>query len=626
MYKITLINMPFAGLQMPSLALTQLKAVVEAEFEDRVSVEILYLNHDFAHYFGAELSQMLTLSSEAHNSGVGDWIFRQIAFTDQRDNTDAYFRRFFPQPSPQVEAMKRVVLQKRSGLDAFMNSLIDKYKIADAKIVGFTSMFSQNVASFALARQVKNRNPKIITVIGGANCEAPMGQEIAKYFRPIDFVFSGPGLKSFPEFIRHCLNGEFSKCHSVRGVYSRNNCALNTLTPVNVIGEELDIDVPIKLDYGEFLETYRRNFADSTLKPVLLFETSRGCWWGQKAHCTFCGLNGQTMNYRAMSPENALAQFEQLFTYADYVDRFESVDNIMPKIYMKEVFAKLKPPANVSFFYEVKADLSDEEVEILSRAHVKSVQPGVEALNTSTLKLMKKGTSVFQNLRLLKNCVTYDVHPAWNLLIGFPGEGEDVYRKYAADIPRLTHLPPPTGVFPVRFDRYSPYFTKAKEYGLELTPVDYYELIYPFSRESLTNLAYYFTDRNFGADYIKWTTKWLGELRAKVGQWQTIWTQNRDAQPQLFFKENGHSTVVYDSRSGKAVEHDVGELGREVLAYLDEKPRELPDLARKMSHVSGFDPAREIASLQAKGLIFQEGARYFNLVLAKEPPKMTLAF
>ena len=626
MYKIALINMPFAGLQMPSLALTQLKSVVEAEFNDRVSVQILYLNHDFAHYFGTELSQMLTLSAEAHNSDVGDWIFRQTAFPDLPDNTEAYFRRFFPIRTPQVEGMKRVVLQKRQGLDAFLDSLIDKYAIAEADIVGFTSMFSQNVASFALARKLKNRKPKLITVMGGANCEAPMGQEIAKNFKPMDFVFSGPGLKSFPEFVSHCLNGELDKCHGVRGVFSKRNCGLGNLTPLTIVGDELDIDVPVKLDYDEFLETYRKNFPDAELKPVLLFETSRGCWWGQKAHCTFCGLNGQSMNYRAMSPERALAQFDHLFSYAPYVDRFESVDNIMPKIYMQEVFAKLKPPPNVSLFYEVKADLTDEDVEILSRAHVKSVQPGVEALNTSTLKLMRKGTSVFQNLRLLKNCVTFDVHPAWNLLIGFPGELEDVYRKYAADIPLLTHLPPPTGVFPVRFDRYSPYFVKAREYGLDLVPVDYYELIYPFSKESLLNMAYYFRDRNFGAEYIKWSTKWLGELRAKVGQWQSIWTQNGNGQPQLFFKQNGSSTVVHDSRNGKAIEYDVGAVGREVLEYLSDRPKELGDVAKKMSHISGFDPVREVAALQAKGLVFQEGERYLNLVLAKEPPKMTKAF
>jgi ribosomal peptide maturation radical SAM protein 1 len=622
MYKIALINMPFGVIRMPSLALTQLKSVVEAEFKDRVSVKIHYLNHDFAHYLGIEFSQMLSMSTESYISGIGDWIFRQAAFPELPDNTETYLRRFFPMQTPQLQAMKQVVLQKRKGLNTFLSGLIDKYGIAEADLVGFTSMFSQNVSSFALARKLKEKNPKIITVMGGASCEAPMGQEIAKNFKPVDFVFSGPGLKSFPQFVRHCLDGEFDKCHSIRGVFSRRNCGLGTLTPLTVIGEEVDIDVPIKLDYGEFLETYHKQFGHEGKKPILLFETSRGCWWGQKAHCTFCGLNGQTMNYRAMAPEKALAQFNHLFNYAKHVDRFDSVDNIMPKPYMQEVFARLEPPANVGFFYEVKADLTDEEVQILSRAHVRWLQPGVESLNTSTLKLMKKGTSVFQNLRLLKSCIAYDVHPGWNLLIGFPGEHEDVYKKYLQDIPLLTHLTPPADVFPVRFDRYSPYFKEAKEYGLDLAPMDYYAFIYPFSSGSLMNLAYYFKDRNLGAEYLKWTTKWIRELRGKVDQWRAMWDRNK-TQPQLFLKENGHSTHVHDSRTGKAIEHDIGEIGRQVLAYLDDKPKELSDLAKKMGHISGFDAAREIAALQSKGLIFQEGERYLSLVLPKEPPKMT---
>lgn len=32
---------------------------------------------------------------------------------------------------------------------------------------------------------------------------------------------------------------------------------------------------------------------------MLLYEASLGCWWGEKHHCTFCGLNGTTMKFRA---------------------------------------------------------------------------------------------------------------------------------------------------------------------------------------------------------------------------------------------------------------------------------------------------------------------------------------
>lgn len=623
MFRISLINMPFAGLQMPSLALTQIKSVLDERFEGRVAAEVHYINHDFARHLGVELSQLMANSSEAHNAAVGDWFFRRAAFPELPDNTEGYFRRFFPMRNERIDALKRVVLDKRESLEAFLDELVVRYKLDEADIVGFTSMFTQNVACFALARRIKERNPKVITVMGGANCESPMGQEIAKHVRQVDFVFSGPALKSFPQLVQHCLDGEADQCHRIRGVFSRRNCGLSMLSPAMVAGEELDINVPVKLDYDQFLASHRESFEGTPLKPILLFETSRGCWWGERAHCTFCGLNGSNMGYRSMEPPLALEQFERLFRYADRVHRFESVDNILPKSYIAEVLPQMNAPENVELFYEVKADLSEQDVETLARARVNYIQPGIEALNTSTLKLMKKGTSSFQNLFLLKNCITYNVYPAWNLLIGFPGEQEEVYKKYFDDIPLLTHLPPPSGAYPVRFDRYSPYFVQSKEYGLDLHPVDYYEFIYPFGKESLANLAYYFTDRNFSAPYIRLVSRWVGKLQARVAQWQARWRDKPGEFPKLYFKDGGESTVVFDSRTGKPVEHEVGEVGKQVLGLMSDKPKRLSDLTAKFGDIPDFDPNEIVSTLQSKGLIFQEGDRYLSLVHRSEPAAVT---
>ena len=51
MYEIALVNMPLANLSMPSLALTQLKAVVDKKHGDRVRTGVHYLNHDFALFY-----------------------------------------------------------------------------------------------------------------------------------------------------------------------------------------------------------------------------------------------------------------------------------------------------------------------------------------------------------------------------------------------------------------------------------------------------------------------------------------------------------------------------------------------------------------------------------------------
>lgn len=619
MFRISLINMPFSALSLPSIALTQLKAMIDEKFGDQVSTDILYLNQDFAHYIGINLYQTTAESMEAHHSGMGDWFFRQAAFPELPDNSKEYFQRYYPHHAEQTEAYKRTIMEKRLSLNNFLNRVITRHKLDQTDVVGFTSMFAQNVGSFALAKKMKERNPNVITTIGGANCESPMGQVIVKHVDQIDYVFSGPALISFPEFIQHCLDKEFEKCHDIRGVYSRKNTALPTLQPA--IGDELSIDEDVPLNYEPFLATTKKNFPRGEVKPILLFETSRGCWWGERAHCTFCGLNGMSMKYRSMRADKALSQFDTLFKHADVCHRFEAVDNILPKNYLTEVLPSLKTPTNATLFYEVKADLSEEEVQTLAKARVKIIQPGIEALNTTTLKLMKKGTSAFTNVKLLKNCALHGVFPAWNLLVGFPREEAPVYEKYVKDLPLLTHLPPPTGAFPVRFDRYSPYYTKAQEYELDLHPFDFYQFIYPFNGSSLANLAYYFVDRNFGATYMTAMLEWVGKIRENLAIWQTRY-YGQGVAPKLYFKETETGSAIYDSRSGQAVEYAISDVQRKLLEILN-KPKIVRDLTAIGVPGAEFNADEEIAFFIEKQLLFQEGERYLSLVLPRDAPLLS---
>lgn len=614
MFRISLINMPFANLGLPSIALTQLKSVVEADLPGRVAIDVLYLSHDFAKYLGVEFYDYLSNSMESFNTGLGDWMFREAAFPNLPDNSEKYFTRYFPGKSPEALRLKELIAQKRPGLNALMDDLIVRYELDKSQVVGFTSMFMQNAASFAMAAKLKRRNPNIITIIGGANCEFPMGGVIARRVPEIDYVFSGPALKSFPAFVRQCLERGLSKHQPIRGVFSKS-LPLPLAGP-ETIGEDLSIDTRIDLDYEPFLKRFAEYFSDLGVKPVLPFETSRGCWWGERSHCTFCGLNGVSMGYRAMSPALALDLFKSLFRFSGRVSRLTSVDNILPKSYVTEVLPFLDTPPDMEIFYEVKADLSEQEIATLAKAGVKQIQPGIEALATSTLKLMKKGTTVFQNIKFLKLCALYGIKPHWNLLLGFPGEGAESYRKYVEILPRLTHLEPPSGAFPVRFDRFSPYFYKAQEYGLDLHALDFYSMVYPFDEADLMNFAYYFADRNIAAEYFVTMAKWIGKVRAKVAEWQARWSDPKfKVPPRLYFK--GNSSTIYDSRSGSALEHQVGPHGKVVLEYLV-KPTRIEELVKSFSVTDGFDINQEIAALESKGLVLREGDRLLSLVLGGE--------
>jgi ribosomal peptide maturation radical SAM protein 1 len=612
MYKISLVNMPFASLEMPSLALTQLKSVLEEQFGPQISVRILYLNQDIAHHLGMDLYSRITHSTEATMSGFGDWLFRQIAF-DLPDNTAKYFSRFFYMPNAYFAKKKAMILEKRRGLDDVLSQIIAAYRLDEDDLVGFTSMFSQNVPSFALARQLKERKRNITIVMGGANCESPMGAEIAKNIEHIDFVFSGPALKSFPDFVKCQVQQAEEQSHQIRGVISRKNALARSAVNRIEVGEELDINQPVRLDYRSFLEGVERNFAPNTIRVQLGFETSRGCWWGERAHCTFCGLNGSTMSYRAMAPQKALEQFDSLFQYSSQCAYFFAVDNILPKSYLKEVLPHLRPPQNAKLFYEVKADLTREELKVLADAHVLEIQPGIEALATSTLKLMKKGTTAFQNIRFLHNCADFGIEPAWNLLIGFPGEPKSVYEKYVKDIPLLRHLPPPSGAYPVRFDRYSPYFVRAKEYGLDLGINEFYRHIYPYNERTLENLGYYFVDRNFGASYIAGSAEYLGALQTLIADWRQRWSAEPASRPRLLLRERDGRYRIFDSRGNSILEYELMAPQVELLRYLG-IPRQVGDKADELKATYGIDLDKELAVLTGRGLVFEEQGRYLSLI------------
>ncbi len=638
MDRIILITMPVVAVQLPSLSLAQLKARIQERFDGRVNVEVQYFNHDFAAYmaevervdqatgmnsrgFFLKGSEGETKKIDLHkvlldnqHLGLPDWMFRQIAFPELEDNADQYFRRMFPGRSEANKALKEALLERRNGLDKLLDELIDKYRLADARIVGFGSMFSQNVASFAMARKIKERNPNITTVIGGANCETPMGEQIALNVPHMDYVFSGPALISFPEFVEHYLAGEHDRCAAIRGVFTAKTVDREQRDRA---GEELPIDVEVPLDYEDFFESFDRHFPEPTDAPVIFFETSRGCWCGERSHCTFCGLNSSSMNYRAMAPDKAIALFKSLLAqYRSRTPHFHTVDNIMPRNYVKEVLPFIDAPPETSIFYEVKADLKEDSLRTMAAAGIDKIQPGVESMASSTLALMRKGTTAFVNLRLFKSCIKYDISPAWNLLIGFPGETEEVYEKYVNDLHRLVHFRPPEGVFRVRFDRYSPYFVNEKEFGLQLRPLDFYSLVYPFDKDTLHQLAYYFMDGVFDAPYVAALAKWVGKIGQVVQGWTEKWSGEEGSHPRLELQRNGETATVIDTRGGDEVQHQLEGPTLRLLDFL-ERARKQSELDA-WAQTEGIDLESEMRFLDERELIWQEGPRTMNIVVTHD--------
>ncbi|MBE0691291.1 MAG: RiPP maturation radical SAM C-methyltransferase, partial [Anaerolineae bacterium] len=408
MNKVMLVSMPFGALERQSIGLSLLKAALT---QVDIACDVRYLTFAFAEFIGFEEYQWLSFEMP-YTAFAGDWAFTEALYGERPAVDHAYVEEVLVQKWQLDENTIRRLLRIRSYVQHFIHYCLDAVSWEDYSIVGFTSTFEQNIASLALARQLKALYPQISIVFGGANWEGEMGCELHRQFEFVDFVCSGEADESFPALARHILAGEpvESYAASIPGISYRQGGETLYTGQAPMIADMDALPIP---DYSDYFADVGQSTVGASVVPVLLVETSRGCWWGVKSHCTFCGLNGGTMSFRSKSAHRALDELEFL------VDRWrvefvEVVDNILDMRYFHDMLPALAQAGRpLQIFYEVKANLNRRHLEVLRSAGVTRIQPGIESMSDHVLKLMRKGTSAMINIQLLKWCQEYGIAVDW---------------------------------------------------------------------------------------------------------------------------------------------------------------------------------------------------------------------
>jgi ribosomal peptide maturation radical SAM protein 1 len=246
-------------------------------------------------------------------------------------------------------------------------------------------------------------------------------------------------------------------------------------------------------DFDDYFARLQSSPLAGRIDPLLFFETSRGCWWGQKHHCAFCGLNGASMAFRSKDPRRALDELKWLANRYG-VRRGCASDNILDHRYFDTFLPMLRESGlDLKFVYEMKTNLTRQQVERLLDAGLGAAQLGIETFITPVLKLIGKGANALQNLQALKWFSEAGVEVKWNFLYGFPGEDPADYAKLLELLPSLYHLAPPLAVGRIRLDRFSPYFADPEGQGMaNPRPNRAFGYVYPFPQDVLARMAYYF--------------------------------------------------------------------------------------------------------------------------------------
>jgi len=535
---IVLVSMPFMDAHRPSIQLGLLAAIARrAGFP----VRTLHANLDFAARIGVEAYQTI---GEAQRQLLGEWLFAVEAFGKSAPDPDAVL---LAEIAGRLQRMGTPIDLLRQVRDRdvpdYLDALADDPIWTDVRVVGFSSTFQQNAASFALARRLKQRRPEIVTVFGGANFDGEMGVELVRAMECVDYAVIGEGDVAFPRLLDALAAG--ADPGSIPGVARRDAGGTVTGVPAPPTHNLDELPPPDYDEYFERAEALGIQRRAGHRDVWLPFESARGCWWGAKHHCTFCGLNGTSMAFRAKSPGRVRDELALLARrYRSF--RFEAVDNILDVRYLKELFPDLiDARSDYELFYEIKANLTREQLRLLAAAGVLRLQPGLESLSSGVLALMRKGVRAVQNVNVLRWARYYGIDVTWNIIWGFPGETPDQYASQADLVPQLAHLAPPEAFGRFWLGRFSPMFTDAESFGIRDVHADPgYRRVYPDTVDH-NKIAYYFgheRDGELAGDVY-------APLAATIERWQETWAAGN--RPALTYWSAPGFLQIHDGRTSE---------------------------------------------------------------------------
>jgi ribosomal peptide maturation radical SAM protein 1 len=632
MARVAIVNMPFSNLRWPNIGPSLLKAGLA---RSGIACDVAYLNFDFAEQIGLEDYYWI-----ADLFGFvlgGERLFSKLYFDGRLPGDEHYYREVLTKSDLGFEDEERTAYEQlQCRIEPFLEHCLRERDWTQYDVVGFTSSFQQTMPSICLAQRIRQLKPEVKIVFGGAACEGEMGVELMRVFPAVDYAFLSEADVSFPDVIRQLLpstaggrgaGGEGGqRVRLPPGVAGRPDAVeqLSTLDadPSVVVcpddGRYCNLNELPYPDFDDYFERLRRSPFRDQIDPLFFFETSRGCWWGQKHHCTFCGLNGSRMAYRSKTPERAYDELRYL-AERHKVYRGCSADNILDYKYYTTLLPRMKEAGfGLGYMFEMKTNVTRAQADLLLASGMRGAQLGIETFSTPILKLMDKGVTGMQNLQTLKWFSEAGVEIQWNLLYGFPGEDPQEYAKLTELLPSLYHLEPPGGNGRVRSDRFSPYFTRPQDYAIEnLRPNAAFQYVYPFPVESLARLAYYYeydyADGRNVADYV-------APLLARIAEWIAL---KGTVTLRYFDREDG-MLILNDTRPCATVfQRRLAGLERAIYLFCDTGR----SLAKIVEHVAEIDAAaaadetklrRTLQSWVDDRIMVDLDDRYLSLALRAE--------
>lgn len=365
------------------------------------------------------------------------------------------------------------------------------------RVVGF-GLDSENqfLSSLTLAREIKLRNPEVLTVMGGpwptANLKAL--QEEGELLADIDFLIANKGEIPLKLLMQAVEDAGGKPAAPLPGILVNQG---------DFFSDALDLDTRVPLGELPRPEVFDpRAYARPNVLP---YESERGCYWGK---CRFCHhIQHYTHAYNSKPIEKVIAELKAYHEEFPYqVVAF--VDAAMPPRRVKEIaeaFEASEIGKRWALFCKMEKSWTRDIFDVAARNGLDVISFGLETVSKRLGEFIQKPMDKDVAYRVMKDCSESGIYTTAGVMTGLPSEKRedlDELWEFLDRIKPFTYLHPQM----FKFERGSEFFENAAAYNLEVVPAPPGMRLSPYR---------HFVDHNGGT-----TRQWLIEENVNQNWWR----------------------------------------------------------------------------------------------------------
>ena len=609
MPRIALISPPWPLFNRPSIQLGALKAFVRNRLP-QVQVDTHHIYLSVADLLGYDLYGQVS-----EKTWLSEAPYAALLYPEKRET----IARFWRTQSSRLSLSKKWDFNETlDKLEDDSQGILSRVNWQDYGLVGLSICYGQLTSALYFIRHLKRAAPDLKVVIGGSACAGDLGLSLLDLFSEIDYVISGEGELPLVHLIKRLdrSDGE-GKMDPTPGLFDRNDRLETGAQDFSQLPALDQLPMP---DYKDYFSLLNSLDPEKGFIPKLPMEVSRGCWWGKniggKAHsgCAFCNLNLQWQGYRAKSHEKVVSELNAL------TDEYQTLsvsfmDNLLPSKDLVGLFDKIAAlKKDLRLFAEIRATASLGELSAMANAGMREVQVGIEALSSSLLKKIRKGTSAIQNLEIMKNCESPGLpRLSSNIILEFPGSDQMDMKETLANLEFALPFRPLKGIsFWLGYG--SPVWQDPKSYGLKrVHNHPHYAKLFP--PEIFRGLKLIIQGYHGG---LRHQQRLWRPVKKRLEAWNTAYSQlhqHPGSDPILSYQDGGTFLIIRQRRHlADDMTHRLKDTSRKIYLFCAQNR----SLSRILDRFPGFgeEKVRPFLNMMVdKKLMFREGEHFLSLAV-----------